>query len=511
MRLSSLSIATAGALALAFSSRAPSAVASEIAFVEYVTAGECKLYVLDPSTQVPRELLDLSGEVFGQIKDPELSPSGHWLAFSSQQDYMSTPWDSDLWIMNRSGDQLCCVTHPTPGSFPEGSPTGTVEGTVYEDGVPKDGAAVYVSSLSTEVITDVNGNYSISDVPAGDQWVIAYDPIILYDAEDFGFMPVVVVNGVTSQADVSISFDMDERQGVSSPCWDQSGDNVLFIDESGGLYRISTLGQGLSEVVPKPDGVTYFTDADTRPATGEVASLTWVFYGNDDLQGLWICDPDGENMHQIVQDPYALQGLHWSPDGALLGYTSLVYDLQGQLVSGVPFYDPQGNWVGGIAMTQGWSCDFGGWDPSGEYACLVTWSDQLPENRTLVTLRLSDYTTGELYGPADVYCPSWGPEVGAMDGHHARPVKALLGPAYPNPTPGPVKVRLLRPSGGTQSPVSLSIYDLIGREVATVRGTQVISWDGCDFAGRRVPEGTYVLRVREVTGTSAGTRVIVER
>ncbi len=485
----------------------PTARGSSITFVEYATDAECRLYTVDPASQTPCLLLDLTGEVFGQIKDPAFSPNGHRIAFSSEQDLMSTPWRSNLWVIDSNGGNLRSVTHLTPGSFPANSPTGIVEGTVYEDGQPKDGAWIYVSSLPDEVTADAYGYYRIDDVPVGQQYVTAYDPVILYDGEDFGFSPITVVDGMTSPGDVTLTWDWDNQQGVSSVCWEPSGNTALFIDNSGNLNRIHIQSRDLYDVVDVPAGVSWFDDAAVRTASGEIAVLTSVFYGDYSLEGVWLCAPDGSNMHQIVEDEYAWGSLHWSQDAAILGYTSLVYDQQSQLVSGVPFYDDQGTWLGGIAMDQGYSCEFGGWDPTGEYVCLITWDQQSPEDRSLITVRLSDYTSTQLYN-GDLYCASWGPETSAPDEGPGPAEVALLGPAYPNPTRGPVTVHLLM-EPATRNP-SLKVYDALGRQVSVAsRHGHLVRWDGRDAAGKPMPPGTYVLRLEELAHQASTTVTLV--
>ena len=68
----------------------------------------------------------------------------------------------------------------------------------------------------------------------------------------------------------------------------------------------------------------------------------------------------------------------------------------------------------------------------------------------------------------------------------------------PNPTHGPVKIRFLNAHG---EPVRVSIFDAVGRKVressvsasSTERGH--LTWDGCDFQGRRVAPGVYFVRL----------------
>jgi len=78
-------------------------------------------------------------------------------------------------------------------------------------------------------------------------------------------------------------------------------------------------------------------------------------------------------------------------------------------------------------------------------------------------------------------------------------VAAALGEPAPNPANPGCAVRFSLAAAGS---VDLAVYDLAGRLVAPlVRGSraagwQQVVWDGRDAAGRAVPSGTYLLRLR---------------
>ena len=91
---------------------------ASICFVELDDNEDGALYRIDPATPTPTLLVSLVGETFGMVRCPQFSPSGQSVAFSSEEDLMSTPWRSNLWITDRNGQQHYSVTHKTPGSFP---------------------------------------------------------------------------------------------------------------------------------------------------------------------------------------------------------------------------------------------------------------------------------------------------------------------------------------------------------------------------------------------------------
>lgn len=106
-------------------------------------------------------------------------------------------------------------------------------------------------------------------------------------------------------------------------------------------------------------------------------------------------------------------------------------------------------------------------------------------------------------------CP-WGilalaPVAVYLDGGATAP--AALGEPWPNPAPGSVRFTLGVPAGGA---ARLCVYDLRGRlvhERAVGPGVLFGEWDGNDDRGRRLPSGTYFLRL--VGAGAPATRKVV--
>ena len=77
------------------------------------------------------------------------------------------------------------------------------------------------------------------------------------------------------------------------------------------------------------------------------------------------------------------------------------------------------------------------------------------------------------------------------------PVRTLLAQVYPNPFARELRVSYQLASS---SRVSLAVYDAAGRAVCGLvdgvsePGYYLVSWDGCDDRGRRVPAGVYFVR-----------------
>ena len=94
---------------------------------------------------------------------------------------------------------------------------------------------------------------------------------------------------------------------------------------------------------------------------------------------------------------------------------------------------------------------------------------------------------------------------GAPDDRVATTVRLRIGP---NPAGDLTGLRYVVPVDGA---VSLELYDLKGRRVRTLvdrmlrRGTYRFDWDTTDQAGRRVPAGTYLARLRTAAGGETQT------
>ena len=80
---------------------------------------------------------------------------------------------------------------------------------------------------------------------------------------------------------------------------------------------------------------------------------------------------------------------------------------------------------------------------------------------------------------------------------------AALGEPWPNPATGDVRLTVMLPPGAV---ARLEVHDLRGRRVHTrevAAGTFFIIWDGRDDDGRRLPSGSYILRLSGAGPASA--------
>jgi hypothetical protein len=88
-----------------------------------------------------------------------------------------------------------------------------------------------------------------------------------------------------------------------------------------------------------------------------------------------------------------------------------------------------------------------------------------------------------------------------------------LAAAYPNPTAGPTTLQVALPEA---SAVTLGVYDVLGRRVATLvdrelaAGTHTVRWDGRSTTGAQVGSGVYFVRMRAGDFTTTRRLMLVK-
>ncbi|MBI5645714.1 MAG: FG-GAP repeat protein [Ignavibacteriae bacterium] len=98
-------------------------------------------------------------------------------------------------------------------------------------------------------------------------------------------------------------------------------------------------------------------------------------------------------------------------------------------------------------------------------------------------------------------------------GPPVSPTGITISPVWPNPTHGSSTALVTLPAPST---VRVSVHDLLGRELRTLRtgqlaaGTHALGWDACDASGHPVAAGTYLFTVQSNTGTVT-TTILVTR
>lgn len=178
--------------------------------------------------------------------------------------------------------------------------------------------------------------------------------------------------------------------------------------------------------------------------------------------------------------------------------------------------EPALTWDDGLTWT---------WEPTGAApAPLFAVQARVPPDSTWVTLltttarelaasRLLPLLPGasgvrhevRVIGPTAAGTLALGP-VAVYVGSLAAP--PALGAPWPNPATGEVRFTLAIPPG---EPGRLQVHDLRGRRVLArdvAPGTSFVTWDGRDERGRRLPAGTYIVRLSGA-GQSSARKVVL--
>jgi hypothetical protein len=121
-----------------------------------------------------------------------------------------------------------------------------------------------------------------------------------------------------------------------------------------------------------------------------------------------------------------------------------------------------------------------------------------------VTLTASDRRGGTVATSFVVRVPSG---VGVDPGAGALPTAYALHPNYPNPFNPATKIRYALPEA---THVRLAVYDLLGREVATlIDGMQPSGWHEATFEAADLPSGVYLYRLDTPAGSVLRAMMLV--
>ena len=95
----------------------------------------------------------------------------------------------------------------------------------------------------------------------------------------------------------------------------------------------------------------------------------------------------------------------------------------------------------------------------------------------------------------------------------ATALRFELGQNRPNPFRGSTSIAYTL---GSTAPAALTVYDISGRVVRTLvdgivpAGEHAVVWDGRDDAGRTVPSGIYLVRIRSEAGVQTRKMIVLE-
>lgn len=146
-----------------------------------------------------------------------------------------------------------------------------------------------------------------------------------------------------------------------------------------------------------------------------------------------------------------------------------------------------------------------GQNPVPIYAQLNYWGENPPAAQSF----------GGSWAGAIVYDP-WLPQPPApaprLPEDDALPTGLVVEAARPNPAHETTTIALSLPASGH---AEVAVFDMQGRLMKTLlneerpSGRVMVEWDGTDETGRRLGAGIYLWKVRSVSGTAAGTLVLI--
>lgn len=408
---------------------------------------------------------------------------------------------------------------------------GTISGVVTDDvtGNPVAGAYVeiapsswrekmggFMEPMSLSAVTDASGMYSIEMVPEGEYIVSVYAHGVyeLYEnASTFeSATPVTVTGGNTTTVNFGITARAEgsgsiagavTSQGsaiesavvIAMPTLGNDADFFTGLTGSDGSYTITGMPEGEYYVMSfAPGYIGELYDDAYDPSTATLVTVGASQTGGVDFD----LQPDG----CIVTD-----------DGKGGIISGKVTDRSGRAISGATVYltDATGSVFGSARSGADGYYSLANVPPSGNYHAYATnpgYRTQYNDNAGSLS-ESAPLTVGTGVRTVDFAL------VKGTSGVADRPTTGgsaiELHGNYPNPFNGSTEISF---SLGTSMHVQVSVFDALGREVASIfngdlsAGAHNLSWNGLDAAGTAVGNGVYYYRVQNSVAQAAGAMML---
>lgn len=246
--------------------------------------------------------------------------------------------------------------------------------------------------------------------------------------------------------------------------------------------------------------------------------------GRIDLTGVvWQTTNGGQRWTAVGAGLEPLHGIHFV-DSTRVITVGGDYDYGSGLVEttdGGSTWDYRYLGIWGEARALSFRTAYEGWAPlgfAGTYMFTTdtgrTWTDSFtPDTSALYDLMFTDSLTGYAVGQSGTILKYDLSVVGVRESAPFVPTSTILMQNYPNPF-NPLTIINYQLS--MDNDVTLKIYDLLGREVATLleqnvqAGLHQAQWDGTDVAGNPVGSGLYFYRL-EARPSDGGPPMMVVR
>jgi hypothetical protein len=304
---------------------------------------------------------------------------------------------------------------------------------------------------------------------------------------------------------------------------------IVYVDNTGADYNYKVV---LNTVAPGDTGVYVWKDSTQF---GVIGNELWTVAGKSTGShwGIGAYDFNGNGREEILiggSADYNVIAMEYNGTGSLTdpaSYTNTIYyPGEPAFFHEIDYWDSLGVWDTTYAESPFVSKMYAGADVNGNGKVEVMLSYQSVADSVTYTLHMFDTTqTPDIFvidstwkevnvNATNLRMLEWtGSTFAPLDLKVVTPDQYVLEQNYPNPFNPSTMIRFSLP---VQNTISLTVYDMLGREVKTLianeqaaRGAYEVEWDGTNDAGTSVASGSYVYTLKFGNFTTSQKMMLV--